>query len=273
MTLRLVAIWRYPAKSMGGSALDTATIEPRGIAGDRRWLMVTPEGRFLTRRQLGVMAQLRADPAPGGVLLTHRDGTSLAVAEPVGGTEMGVTVWGDPVAAIDAGDQAAHWLSARVGRPVRLVHMPDTVVRPVDPEFAHEGDQVSFADGFPLLVTVVESLDALNRELAQPITMDRFRPNLVIAGAAPFAEDAWATLRIGPVTVRMANPCTRCVMTTQDPATGEVVTPMEPLRTLKAMGRVMPGARREPIFGVNAIPAGSGVIRVEDAVEVIPAAG
>lgn len=269
MTLRLVSIWRYPAKSMGGSELPSARIEPRGIAGDRRWLMVTPEGRFLTRRELGVMALLRADPAPGGVVLTHRDGTSLAVAEPVGGAAMDVTIWGDPVTAIDAGDDAAHWLSARVGRAVRLVHMPDAVVRPVDPDFARAGDQVSFADGFPLLVTVVESLDALNRELAQPVTMDRFRPNLVIAGAAPFAEDGWTRLRLGEVTVRLANPCTRCIMTTQDPATGEVVTPMEPLRTLKAMGRVMPGARAEPIFGLNAIPEGSGVIRVGDVVEVL----
>ena len=268
MTLRLASIRRYPAKSMGGSELASATIEPRGIAGDRRWLMVTPEGRFLTRREMGVMALLRADPAPDGVVLTHRDGTVLHVAEPVGGAAMAVTIWGDPVQAIDAGDEAADWLSARVGRAVRLVHMPDTVVRPVDPEFAHEGDHVSFADGFPLLVTLVESLDALNRELAQPITMDRFRPNLVIAGAAPFAEDAWTRLRIGPVSLRMANPCTRCVMTTQDPATGEVVTPMEPLRTLKAMGRVMPGARAEPIFGLNAIPEGSGMISVGDAVEV-----
>ncbi len=269
MSLRLVSIWRYPAKSMGGSELASAMIEPRGIAGDRRWLMVTAEGRFLTRRELGVMALLRADPAPGGVVLTHRDGSALAVAEPLAGASLGVTIWGDPVETIDAGDDAAHWLSARVGRAVRLVHMPDAVVRPVDPEFARAGDQVSFADGFPLLITVVESLDALNRELPQPITMDRFRPNLVIAGATPFAEDAWTTLRIGAVSVRMANPCTRCVMTTQDPATGEVVTPMEPLRTLKAMGRVMPGPRAESIFGVNAIPEGSAVIRVGDAVEVL----
>jgi len=141
------------------------------------------------------------------------------------------------------------------------------VVRPVDADYGRDGDQVSFADGFPLLVTVVESLDALNRALASPVTMARFRPNLVIAGApGAFAEDGWQALRIGDVTLRVVKPCTRCVITTQDPDSGEVVTKMEPLRTLMAMGRVMPGPRPEPIFGQNAIPDGAGTIAVGDAV-------
>lgn len=273
MTLRVVSLWRYPAKSMGGSSLARAEVEPRGIAGDRRWLMVTPEGRFLTRREMPIMALLRADPAADGIVLAHRDGTTLAVPEPVGGAAMGVNIWGDPVAATDAGDRAAQWLSARVGRPVRLVHMSDATVRPVDPAFARAGDQVSFADGFPLLVTLVESLDALNRALPAPIAMDRFRPNLVLAGAAPFAEDTWASLRIGAITLRIAKPCTRCVITTQDPDTGLVEHPMEPLRTLKAMGRVMPGPRAEPIFGVDAIPEAPGEIAVGDEVEILQAEG
>lgn len=267
MTMRIVALHRYPVKSLGGQVLDAVPVEPRGLAGARRWMMVTPEGRFLTRREVPMMAHVGATWTGSGIVLSHPGAGDLAVGDPVAGDAMPVRVWGDTVIATDAGDAAAHWLSDRFARPVRLVHMPETVVRPVDADYGRDGDQVSFADGFPLLVTVVESLDALNRALASPVTMARFRPNLVIAGApGAFAEDGWQALRIGDVTLRVVKPCTRCVITTQDPDSGEVVTKMEPLRTLKAMGRVMPGPRPEPIFGQNAIPDGAGTIAVGDAV-------
>ncbi|WP_353229568.1 MOSC N-terminal beta barrel domain-containing protein [Novosphingobium sp.] len=269
MTLRVVALHRYPVKSMGGQALTSARVEPRGIAGDRRWLMVTPQGRFLTRRELPVMALLHADPVDGGITLSHRDGGAISVAEPDHAQPLAVQVWGDPVMAHDAGDAAAHWLSTRMGRAVRLVHMPDTAHRPVDPAFGHVGDHVSFADGYPLLVAVVESLDALNARLPVPMPMARFRPNLVIAGASAFAEDGWHCLCIGDVTLRVVKPCTRCVVTTQDPDSGAVTDPLEPLKTLKAMGRVMASVRAEPIFGTNAIPDGPGTITVGDAVALL----
>lgn len=268
--MRIVALHRYPVKSLGGEAPDCAMVEPRGLAGDRRWMMVTPEGRFLTRRELPAMAHVGAAWTGQGIVLSHREAGRMVVSEPLDGPAIGVKIWGDSVEATDAGDVAAQWLTGVFARPVRLVYMADTIVRPVDPDFAREGDQVSFADGFPLLVATVESLDALNARLASPITMARFRPNLVIAGApSAFAEDGWHTLRIGDVTMRVVNPCTRCVMTTQDPDSGEVPEKMEPLRTLKAMGRVMPGPKPEPIFGQNAIPDGAGMIAVGDQVEVL----
>ena len=215
------------------------------------------------------MSAQRPDPT-GGLILTHRDGASLSVPVPGDAPPVPVQVWGDDVAAHDAGESAAQWLSALFGRPVRLVHMPDAVRRPVAD--GEPGDHVSFADGFPLLVTVVESLNALNQELAGPIPMARFRPNLVIACApAAFAEDGWQRLQIGDVTLRIVAPCTRCAITTQDVDTGEVVDRTEPLRTLRAMGRVLPGEAklREPIFGRNAIPDIQGTIAVGDAVSVI----
>lgn len=270
MTLRLAAIWRYPVKSLGGSSLDHASLEPRGISGDRRWMVVTPEGHFRTRRETPVMALLRADPVAGGVVLSDRAGDTLAVAEPGPGAELAVTVWGAEVIARDAGEPAAQWLTARIGRTVRLVHMPEDWVRPLDPAYAHEGDRVGFADDFPLLVTVVESLDALNLALPAPITMERFRPNLVIAGAsAAFAEDGWTTLRIGAAELRLVKPCTRCVITTQDPLTGESTDKSQPFAALRALGRVMPGPRPEPIFGQNAIPSVCGEVAVGDVVEVL----
>ena len=271
--MRVAAIWRYPVKSLGGQQVPDARIEPRGIVHDRRWMMTTPDGRFLTRRELPAMAHVHAVPAAdAGIVLSHRDGGSLAVSVPGEVPPVAVRVWGDHVFAHDAGESAAQWLSEVFGRTVRLVHMPDTVRRPVADAYGHPDDHVSFADGFPVLVTVVESLGALNRELASPIAMARFRPNIVIENApAAFAEDGWQRLRIGDVTLRVVKPCTRCVITTQDVASGEVADRMEPLRTLRAMGRVMPGEGkvREPIFGQNAIPDGAGKIAVGDAVEVI----
>ncbi len=269
MTLRVVALHRYPVKSLGGQALSQTLIAPRGLAGDRCWMVVTPDGRFLTRRELPAMARVAVDWTAQAIVLSQAGHADLIVPVPVDAPPVPVRVWGDSVTAHDAGDAAADWLSARLGQAVRLVHLPDGVVRPVNAAYGRAGDQVGFADAFPLLITVVESLDAVNRQLARPISMARFRPNLVLAGAAAFAEDGWQALLIGAVRLRVVKPCTRCVITTQDPDSGAVDDPGEPLRTLRAMGRVMPGdARREPVFGQNAIADGTGTIALGDRVEV-----
>ncbi|NMN03432.1 MULTISPECIES: MOSC N-terminal beta barrel domain-containing protein [unclassified Novosphingobium] len=264
--MRITHIYRYPVKSMGGQAMERANLTLQGLSQDRRWMMVTPEGRFLTRRELPAMALVRAQPHDdGGVILHHADASSLSVAVPTTAERRLVKVWSDSVAATPA-DAAAHdWLSARFGRPVHLVHMGEDVVRGVDPAYGRPGDTVGFADGFPLLVTTQESLDAVNAQLPAPIAMARFRPNLVIAGApAAFAEDGWTRLRIGAITLRLVKPCTRCVITTQDPETGESEG-REPLATLRKMGRLW---QRQPIFGVNAIPDGVGEVAVGTLVEL-----
>lgn len=265
--MKIAALHRYPVKSMGGEAMDHATITPQGLRGDRRWMMVTPEGRFLTRRELPAMAHVRAEPRDdGGIVLHHAEAPSLPVMVPSVETRRAVKVWGDGVKATPAGAAADAWLSGRFGRAVQLVHMGADVVRPVDAAYGQPGDAVSFADGFPLLVTTCESLDALNAQLPAPIAMARFRPNLVIAGAAAaFAEDGWRVLRIGGLTLRLVKPCVRCVITTQDPDTG-VTDGREPLATLRRMGRVW---RRQPIFGVDAIPDGTAEVAVGDRVDLL----
>lgn len=270
--MKVVSLHRYPVKSMGGEALARTTVTPRGLEGDRRWMMVREDGRFLTRRELPAMALVSAQPTERGLRLRHcvagADAASeLDVPVPLSGApELPVRVWGDEVAGRDAGPAAAAWLSALFGRPVRLVHMAEETVRPVHPDYGAAGDRVSFADGFPLLVTTVESLAALNARLDAPVDMARFRPNIVLEGAgAAFAEDGWRRLRVGGLTLRVVKPCTRCVITTQDVESGESTGP-EPLRTLKAMGRVW---QKMPVFGQNAIPDGPAAIAVGDAVEVL----
>lgn len=266
MTMQVAALMRFPVKSLGGEPLDPAPVTLRGLDGDRRCMVVLPDGRFVTRREMPAMARLHARAGDdGGLVLSDADGARLEVARP-DGPRRDVTVWRQPVTAATAGEEAHAWLSQRLGRAVQLVHMPDDVRRPVDLAYGAEGDEVSFADGFPLLVTTEESLDALNAQLPEPVTMARFRPNLVIRGApAAFAEDGWTRLRIGAITFRLVKPCTRCVVTTQDPQSGAALGP-EPLPTLRAMGRVW---ERQPIFGVNAIPDAPGLIRVGDAIKVL----
>lgn len=270
--MKVVSLHRYPVKSMGGEAMTRAMVTSRGLEGDRRWMMVREDGRFLTRRELPAMALVSAQPTEHGLRLRHRAPGVDAASEldvpvpPADAPVLPVRVWGDEVHGHDAGPAAAAWLSALFGRPVRLVHMAEQTVRPVHPDYGAAGDRVSFADGFPLLVTTVESLAALNARLDAPLDMGRFRPNIVLEGAgAAFAEDGWQRLRIGGLTLRVVKPCTRCVITTQDVETGESTGP-EPLRTLKAMGRVW---QKMPVFGQNAIPDGPGAIAVGDTVDVL----
>jgi uncharacterized protein YcbX len=178
------------------------------------------------------------------------------------GREVGV--WDDTVAAVDAGNEAAAWLSGTVGESARLVFMPAGTRRAVDNRYGAPGDQVSFADAYPYLLISRGSLDDLNARLAKPLPMDRFRPNLVVAGCAPYAEDKWRRIRIGPVVFRLVKPCTRCAVTTIDQATGAHDGP-EPLRTLAGYRQGEGGVR----FGMNLIAEGDGEVRVGDEVVVV----
>ena len=172
--------------------------------------------------------------------------------------------------AAAAGPEGDAWFSAYLGRPVRLVYLDDPTRRPVDPEYGRDGDVVSFADGYPLLLTSTASLAELGRWLsedgAQPVPMTRFRPNAVVTGAPPWAEDRWRRIRIGAVEFRVVKPCGRCVVTTTDQITGEVGS--QPLKMLGRRRRF----GKQLVFGQNMIPDGPGLIRAGDLVEVLETA-
>lgn len=266
--MHLSAIHVYPIKSCAALAPLTAEVEARGLAFDRRWMLVDPDGRFLTGRQVPRTVLLRAQPIASGLRLEAAGLTPLEVPfPPAGAVRRLVTVWKDKVLAPDAGDAAARWLEAALGRSARLVYMDAAAARPVKPAHAQPGDEVSFADGFPLLAISQAALDALNARLAAPLPMLRFRPNLVIAGAAPHAEDGWRRIRIGGIEFAGIKPCVRCVFTTVDPARGEFDPSGEPLRTLKTYRRSPEGIT----FGLNLIARGAGTLRIGDPVEVLEA--
>jgi uncharacterized protein YcbX len=217
------------------------------------------------------MALITAAVTPSGVTLTDRRGDRIEVAHPSPATAPEfVTVWRDRVAALPAAEATHAWLSRALDVACRLVHLSDTAARPIDPVFADSGADagttVSFADGFPLLLASLGSLDDLNARLARPIPIGRFRPNLVVAGAPPWEEDSWRLIRIGAVVLRVVKPCDRCVVTTIDPATGERPDGDEPLRTLRRFRRDVNG---RVMFGQNLIPRTRGRIHIGDAVEVL----
>lgn len=264
--MHLSALHLYPIKSCAALSPETARVEPRGLAHDRRWMLVDALGNFLTGRQLPRLVRLRALPTAAGLRLDApgQDGIEVAVPAP-DAPRRRVTVWKDTLDAADAGDAAARWLSALLERDARLVHMDATAVRPVKPAYAQPGDEVSFADGFPLLLISQAALDALNARLAVPLDMLRFRPNLVVSGTAPHAEDDWRRLRIGEIEFDAVKPCTRCVFTTVDAARGDFDPSGEPLRTLKSYRRGPDGIT----FGMNLIARGQGTLRVGDPVTLL----
>jgi uncharacterized protein YcbX len=261
--LQLAAIYRYPLKSAAGESLTHCRSDRFGLVGDRRWLLVDEQGGFVTQRSLAALCLLRARSTADGLLLSFA-GSAREVPRPAAdAARMEVRVWGDAVTArcADAGSSA--WIADCLQQPLRLVYMPDDARRPVDPDYARGGETVSFADGFPLLVLSSATLDELNRRLPRPVPVDRFRPNLVIAGAEPHAEDSWRRLRIGSAEIELVKPCSRCAVPSIDQASGG----RDP-----HINRVLAEYRRRDgqiFFGMNGLVAPGQRFSEGDAVRII----
>lgn len=266
--MHVSALYVYPVKSLRGIAVPAAALDAHGLVGDRRFLVVDDTGRFLTQRVLPRMALVDTELHRGSLILRHPQHGSAAVGLDEAGPPATVQIWRDTVEAVDCGVEIAVWLSDFLRHPCRLVRMGPGYHRPVKPSKARPGDVVTFADAYPLLALSEASLADLNdrllRQTEEPVPMDRFRPNVVIAGCAAFAEDTWNHVRIGTAVFRAAGPCVRCNIPTIDQATA--VRYKEPIRTLATYRRTDNDAS-EVIFGQNLIhETKSGIIRVGDAV-------
>jgi uncharacterized protein len=269
----VTALYRYPVKSCRGERLTRAAVEPWGLAGDRRWMLVCADGSPVTARKHPRL--LLVEPRPdGGVLhLSGPAGPDMTVPVPQGQTVVPVNVGGSELTAAPASAESCAWFSEVAGVPVRLVYMHDPSRRRTNPAYSRETDRVSFADGYPLLLTSESSLATLNELIAAgprasegPMRMRRFRPGVVVAGPPAWAEDTWRLLRIGNVTFRAVKGCDRCVMTTFDPCTA--AKGKEPITTL-ARYRRWDG---KTWFGVNMIPDSprpGATIKVGDSVEIL----
>jgi hypothetical protein len=285
---RLASVHIYPLKAGRAVDLGESVVEPWGLAGDRRWLVIDGHGRFVSQREEPSLALVTAacpaagtdqaghepGPATGIITLSAPGHPPLTVRAPSADDQaemVFVAVWKSRFCAAAAGKQADGWLSRFLGRAVRLVYLDDPARRPVDQDYGAPGDRVSFADGYPLLLTSTGSLQALGRWLTEdghePVPMTRFRPNVVVDGAPPWAEDRWRRIRIGGVSFRVAKPCGRCLVTTIDQMTAE--RGRQPLALLGQRRRF----GQQLVFGQNLIPDGGGPIRVGDPVQVLERAG
>lgn len=266
----LVGINRYPVKSCRGHAVRSATVERCGLAGDRRWMLIDEGGRAVTARAYPRLVLVTPDPTTDGLTVRApgRPPLTVTVPEP---HPVPARVHAHEITATPAAEDAHDWFSAFLDQPVRLVYLDDPDRRRTDPAYTAAIDRVSLADGYPILLAGTDSLDALNDLVASgphaaegPMTITRFRPNLVVSGAPAWAEDGWRRLRIGAALFRAVKGCSRCVLTTVHPDTG--VKGREPLRTL-ARHRSWDG---KTWFGVNLVPDNPGaVVTVGDPVEVL----
>jgi uncharacterized protein len=229
---RVASLHVYPVKSCRGIDVDSFLLTETGPEWDRRWMIVTPAGMFITQRSHPAMATI-AVAIEGGVLRLSAAGRApLEVPVDHDGNSWPVVVWKSACLGIDAGDAAAAWLSEVIGESLRLVRQDPAQPRHANTQYAPESTPVSFADAYPILMISRASLEELNRRLPAPIPMTRFRPNVVIDGVAAHAEDAMTRFRAGPVVLRGIKHCDRCPITTTDQVTGVRDLHQQPLRTL-----------------------------------------
>jgi uncharacterized protein YcbX len=232
----LKQIFIYPVKSLAGISLSSANLTPLGLEYDRRWMIVDKQGRFITQRLYPQLSMLGTAIESDGIVLTSPDGSSIKLPLSIGNEPIVNTrVWKDTVDAYVMKQAQNDWISQYLGYECRFVYMPDDCIRQVDQQYASSAkDRVSFADGFPFLLISQASLDDLNQRLQEknidPVPIQRFRPNLLVQGCEAFAEDNWQSFRIGENLFHGVKPCSRCIMTTVDPATGQ--KGREPLDTL-----------------------------------------
>ena len=253
----------YPLKGAAGIALRSARLDSFGVERDRRWMIVDASGRFVSQREHPRLALLRVALEEDALVLESGTAGVLRLPFEISGERRPVRIWQDEVDAVDAGAEAAAFVGRHIGIEARLVFMPNDVLRQADTTYARTGDRVSFVDGFPLLLISQASLDQLGMRVGEPLSMKRFRPNIVVAGTVPHAEDAWRRITIGTVECDVVKPCARCTVITVDPATAQTHT--EPLRTLATYRRVA----NKVFFGQNLIHRGTGTLHVGDAVAVL----
>ena len=268
MATTLAALHVYPVKGLKGVDVTEARATARGLEFDRRFMVVDESGTFLSQREQPKMATIWTDIADGQLVLSVPDLDEVAVPLlPTGPATLRVRVWRSVVDAAPVSAEADEFLSAYLGRPCRLVYMPDTTRRLSNPQYAGDDKVVSFADGYAYLVIGAASLADLNQRMAArgkpPLPMNRFRPSIVLSGSDAYAEDSWQELRIGGARLAAAKPCGRCQVTTTDQSTGEVMGP-EPLATLSTYRE---SAEFGVMFGMNYVTLEAGKLRVGDRVE------
>lgn len=260
--MNVQSLWVYPVKSLAGIEVQSFDLDDFGPVGDRRWMIIDEERSFITQRKYPQLARITTS-LNNGVVTVDIPGEGSFELRPTG-ESLRALVWRDWAEALVGEAEANEALSRFCGQNFRFVYMPDESFRQVDVARVSDRRRVSFADGFPFLITNSSSLDDLNKRLDVPVEMRRFRPNIVVDGDAAWDEDNWRQLIVGETTFSLVKPCSRCVLTTVDPDSGVKDPGVQPLKTLSGFRRTEDGV----IFGMNAIHESQGQVRVGDTVTI-----
>lgn len=262
--MKVESLHCYPVKSLRGLSLDALGLDERGPIDDRRWMVVDEANRFITQRQCQPMATVSTAVTDSALILSRAGATPLSVPRALSGPTLEVGVWRSTVEALDAGDDAAGWLTSALRRVCRLVAIAPDARRFINREYSpRPGVHTGFADAYPILIVTTGSLQALNATLDAPISIDRFRANVVLEHDTPFDEDTWGELRIGDLVFDAVKPCTRCTIINTDQHTGLRVE--GPLKSLRGLHNA-PG--HGPVFGIYAVARSLGRVELGAAASV-----
>ncbi|GHA03958.1 molybdenum cofactor sulfurase [Arenicella chitinivorans] len=259
--LTISGLYLHPLKSAAALIVEALNFDSRGPQFDRHWMVVDQNGKFRSQRHHPKMSLIEPVLHAGRLSLKAPGMPRIDLGQP--GSSQSVTVWDDTLIAGDCGATAANWMSEYLGVMSRVVVLTQDSLRRVDRQYSSGEETVGFADGYPCLIASQASLDDLNQYLKPPIDMRRFRPNIVISGSAPYAEDQWQKLKIGDMIFDLVKPCSRCIIPSIDPDSGE---------KQMAVNQVLMAHRRRgrnTFFGQNAIHQGRGELRIGQTVEVI----
>lgn len=273
-------LYVYPIKSCQGIKLTQAEVISKGFLWDREMMVISKRGKFLTQRQFPQLAKAQIKLEGDRIALSTADNSlpTLIFTPSFEGTEVAVEIWRDHAIAIDQGDEVAAWfhrlLELAPDKKCRLVRQSPTQIREVRHKLSFKTENpVSFADGYPFLLTATASLADLNRRIAETyqeaaplIPMNHFRPNIVVETATAFEEDNWKVIKLGDLQFAVVKPCSRCIITTIDQQKGTKNQLKEPLRTL---GSFRQFGDRGVMFGENMVPYGEGILKVGDKLEII----
>jgi uncharacterized protein len=264
MNLTVHSLHIYPIKSCRGIDLPSAELVATGFKFDRHWMLVDEQGEFLSQRKLPQMAGISCTLNQHSLLVNAEGQTELEI--PLEQTPAGfqiVKIWNDECNAAVVSEEASSWFSKVLKLPCQLVYMPESEKRQVDPRYAEPNQIVGFADGFPLLIVSRSSIDVLNEKLEQKVSIDRFRPNIVIDGCPAHAEDDWYKIEINNIEIQLAKPCSRCVIPSIDQQSSEKHPTI--LKALASYRR----SENKVFFGQNGLHNQNGVISIGQSVQLI----
>jgi uncharacterized protein YcbX len=261
--LTLTGIRYYPIKSLAGIMRSRARVMAKGLEYDRRWMLVDENGVFMTQRVHGTMALFGVNETPDGFVIDFNgDSIRLPYDQGVATNSFDVQIWEDRVTAFEVDPSISAWFSRKLNLNCRLVAFPESNPRQLEAPYGSPGENVSLADAYPLMIIGESSLADLNSRLQESLDMNRFRPNLIFSGGAPYEEDTWRDFSIGGKPFTGTKRCARCVLTTVNPLTGQKGA--EPLKTLATYRR----ENNKIYFGQNVIARTLEEIKVGETIQI-----